>query len=86
VHGVKFVQVTDGELAQTRFGFLLDQITKVLLGVLALLHLRLQNFLQLVDLFERLGVPLLLLSLLLQRLALYLLLNTHVVVFEPSKR
>lgn len=61
MHCVQFIKVTDGELAQTRLRLLLNQVTEVLLGVLALLNLRLQYFLQLMDFFECLCIPLLLL-------------------------
>ena len=49
MHCVQFIQITDGELAQTGLRFLLNQVAKVLLSVLTLLHFGLENFLQLVD-------------------------------------
>ena len=52
------------------------------LGVLALLNLRLEDFLELVDFVESVRVPLLVTHSLLQRLLLYLLLDCNVVIFQ----
>ena len=53
MHRVKFIQVTDGELLEALLRFLFDEGLEVLLGVLSLLDLSLQDFLELVNFFKR---------------------------------
>lgn len=52
MHSVKLVQVVDCELVEAGLRFLLDQLSKMLFSMLALLDLSLEDFLELVDFFE----------------------------------
>ena len=57
----------------------------MLIGILALLDLRLQYFLQLLDFIKGFGIALLMSLALLLRLLLYLLLNDDIVVLQASQ-
>ena len=57
----------------------------MLIGILALLDLCLQYFLQLLDFIEGFGIALLMSLALLLRLLLYLLLNDDIVVLQASQ-
>ena len=57
----------------------------MLIGILALLDLRLQYFLQLLDFIKGFGIALLMSLALLLRLLLYLLLNDDIVVLKASQ-
>lgn len=57
----------------------------MLIGILALLDLRLQYFLQLLDFIKGFGIALLMSLALLLRLLLYLLLNDDIVVLQTSQ-
>ena len=57
----------------------------MLIGILALLDLRLQYFLQLLDFIKGFGIALLMSLALLLRLLLYLLLNDDIIVLQASQ-
>ena len=57
----------------------------MLIGILALLDLSLQYFLQLLDFIKGFGIALLMSQALLHRLLLYLLFNDYIVVLQASQ-
>ena len=57
----------------------------MLIGILALLDLRLQYFLQLLDFIKGFGIAFLMSLALLLRLLLYLLLNDDIIVLQASQ-
>ena len=85
MHGVQLIQVADSERIEALLRFLVDQVPKVLISILALLNLSLQYFLQLHDFVEGFCIALLVPLALLLRLLLYLLLNDNIVVLQTSQ-
>ena len=85
MHRVQFVQIAHCELLEALLWFLLDERLEVLLGVLALLYLRLEYLLQLVNFFQCFWVALLVPLPLLLRFLLDLLLDCNIVVLQVAQ-
>ena len=85
MHRVKFVQIAHRELFEALLRFLLDERLEMLLSVLALLYLRLEDLLQLMNFLQCFRVALLVPLPLLLRFLLDLLLNGDVIVFQVAQ-
>lgn len=85
MHGVQLVQITHCELIEAFIGLFFNKGAEVLLSMFTLFDFSLENFLQLVDLVERLRVAFLVTLLLFECLLFNLLFDCHIVIFEAPQ-